>query len=46
MWYLGWPERGTPTEVDSLVALLIEARSYTKVQTNTLTEEEKVRNYS
>ncbi|KAL1505354.1 hypothetical protein ABEB36_004941 [Hypothenemus hampei] len=32
-WYLGWPERGVPTEANSLIAFLIEARSYMKTST-------------
>ncbi|KAF5300792.1 hypothetical protein FQR65_LT09095 [Abscondita terminalis] len=30
LWYLGWPERGVPSEANSLIAFLIEARSYIK----------------
>lgn len=29
-WYLGWPEKGVPLEANSLIAFLIEARSYVK----------------
>ncbi|RZC33380.1 mucin-22 [Asbolus verrucosus] len=29
-WYLGWPEKGVPSEANSLIAFLIEARSYMK----------------
>ncbi|XP_008201096.1 mucin-3A isoform X2 [Tribolium castaneum] len=29
-WYMGWPEKGVPTEANSLIAFLIEARSYMK----------------
>jgi protein tyrosine phosphatase len=29
-WYLGWPEKGVPIEANSLIAFLIEARSYMK----------------
>jgi hypothetical protein len=29
-WYLGWPEKGVPLEANSLIAFLIEARSYMK----------------
>lgn len=29
-WYLGWPEKGVPLEANSLIAYLIEARSYIK----------------
>ncbi|XP_056641924.1 uncharacterized protein LOC130448543 [Diorhabda sublineata] len=32
-WYLGWPEKGVPTEENSLIAFLIEARSYMKSST-------------
>ncbi|XP_076260650.1 uncharacterized protein LOC143196660 isoform X1 [Rhynchophorus ferrugineus] len=32
-WYLGWPEKGVPTEANSLIAFLIEARSYMKTMT-------------
>ncbi|CAG9772961.1 unnamed protein product [Ceutorhynchus assimilis] len=32
-WYLGWPEKGVPSEVNSLIAFLIEARSYMKTAT-------------
>ncbi|KAF2894630.1 hypothetical protein ILUMI_11543 [Ignelater luminosus] len=28
LWYLGWPEKGVPSEANSLIAFLIEARSY------------------
>ncbi|KAB0800351.1 hypothetical protein PPYR_06091 [Photinus pyralis] len=30
LWYLGWPEKGVPSEANSLIAFLIEARSYIK----------------
>lgn len=29
-WYLGWPEKGVPSEANSLIAFIIEARSYMK----------------
>ncbi|XP_066252310.1 uncharacterized protein [Euwallacea similis] len=29
-WYLGWPEKGVPMEANSLIAFIIEARSYMK----------------
>lgn len=32
-WYLGWPEKGVPKEANSLIAFLIEARSYMKTTT-------------
>ncbi|ENN72573.1 hypothetical protein YQE_10674, partial [Dendroctonus ponderosae] len=32
-WYLGWPEKGVPSEANSLIAFLIEARSYMKAVT-------------
>ncbi|XP_050303389.1 uncharacterized protein LOC126741104 [Anthonomus grandis grandis] len=32
-WYLGWPEKGVPNEGNSLIAFLIEARSYMKSST-------------
>ncbi|XP_060526689.1 receptor-type tyrosine-protein phosphatase gamma [Cylas formicarius] len=32
-WYLGWPEKGVPAEANSLIAFLIEARSYMKTAT-------------
>ncbi|XP_050507088.1 serine-rich adhesin for platelets [Diabrotica virgifera virgifera] len=32
-WYLGWPEKGVPSEENSLIAFLIEARSYMKSST-------------
>ncbi|CAG9857525.1 unnamed protein product [Phyllotreta striolata] len=32
-WYLGWPERGVPPEESSIIAFLIEARSYMKSAT-------------
>ncbi|KAJ8946618.1 hypothetical protein NQ318_007221 [Aromia moschata] len=32
-WYMGWPEKGVPTEANSLIAFLIEARSYMKSST-------------
>lgn len=32
-WYLGWPEKGIPKEANSLIAFLIEARSYMKTTT-------------
>lgn len=32
-WYLGWPEKGVPSEANSLIAFLIEARSYMKTTT-------------
>lgn len=34
LWYLGWPERGVPTETNSLIAFLIEARSHLKTASN------------
>ncbi|KAL0271480.1 UNVERIFIED_CONTAM: hypothetical protein PYX00_008561 [Menopon gallinae] len=33
LWYLGWPEQGVPSEANSLIAFLIEARSQMKSQT-------------
>nr|CAD7395354.1 unnamed protein product [Timema cristinae] len=30
LWYLGWPPQGVPEEANSLIAFLIEARSYVK----------------
>lgn len=30
LWYMGWPEKGVPNEANSLIAFLIEARSYMK----------------
>nr|CAD7400813.1 unnamed protein product [Timema poppensis] len=30
LWYLGWPPQGVPEEANSLIAFLIEARSYIK----------------
>lgn len=30
LWYLGWPEKGVPSEANSIIAFLIEARSYIK----------------
>lgn len=30
LWYLGWPDKGVPSEANSLIAFLIEARSYMK----------------
>lgn len=33
-WYMGWPEKGVPLEANSLIAFLIEARSYVKNGTN------------
>lgn len=30
LWYMGWPEKGVPLEANSLIAFLIEARSYVK----------------
>lgn len=30
LWYMGWPEKGVPLEANSLIAFLIEARSYIK----------------
>lgn len=32
-WYLGWPEKGIPSEANSIIAFLIEARSYMKSST-------------
>lgn len=32
-WYLGWPEKGIPPEANSMIAFLIEARSYMKTAT-------------
>lgn len=32
LWYLGWPEQGVPSEANSLIAFLIEARSQMKTQ--------------
>ncbi|CAH0553672.1 unnamed protein product [Brassicogethes aeneus] len=32
-WYLGWPEKGVPKESNSIIAFLIEARSYMKTTT-------------
>ncbi|KAG5886443.1 hypothetical protein JTB14_024657 [Gonioctena quinquepunctata] len=32
-WYLGWPEKGVPSEGNSLIAFLIEARSFMKSST-------------
>nr|CAI5840067.1 unnamed protein product [Callosobruchus analis] len=32
-WYLGWPDKGVPSEANSLIAFLIEARSYMKTST-------------
>ncbi|CAH1154808.1 unnamed protein product [Phaedon cochleariae] len=32
-WYLGWPEKGVPNEGNSLIAFLIEARSFMKSST-------------
>ncbi|CAG9836956.1 unnamed protein product [Diabrotica balteata] len=32
-WYLGWPEKGVPSEENSLIAFLIEARSFMKSST-------------
>lgn len=34
LWYLGWPEKGIPSEANSLIAFLIEARSYIKNTAN------------
>ncbi|XP_018321870.2 tyrosine-protein phosphatase non-receptor type 9, partial [Agrilus planipennis] len=31
MWYVGWPEKGVPMEYNSIIAFLIEARSYLKL---------------
>ncbi|KAK9508186.1 hypothetical protein O3M35_007906 [Rhynocoris fuscipes] len=30
MWYIGWPVRGVPDDLSSIIAFLIEARSYAK----------------
>lgn len=30
MWYAGWPPTGVPPEPSSVIAFLIEARSYSK----------------
>ncbi|XP_073972788.1 uncharacterized protein isoform X2 [Rhodnius prolixus] len=30
MWYVGWPGRGVPDDLSSIIAFLIEARSYAK----------------
>lgn len=30
MWYAGWPPTGVPSEPSSIIAFLIEARSYSK----------------
>lgn len=35
LWYLGWPEKGVPSEANSLIAFLIEARSYIKALPST-----------
>ncbi|CAH1099689.1 unnamed protein product [Psylliodes chrysocephalus] len=32
-WYMGWPEKGVPAEENSIIAFLIEARSYMKSAT-------------
>ncbi|KAJ8965880.1 hypothetical protein NQ314_003860 [Rhamnusium bicolor] len=32
-WYMGWPEKGVPSEANSLIAFLIEARSFMKSST-------------
>lgn len=32
-WYMGWPEKGVPTEANSIIAFLIEARSFMKTVT-------------
>ncbi|KAK6631517.1 hypothetical protein RUM44_006044 [Polyplax serrata] len=32
LWYLGWPDQGVPSEANSLIAFLIEARSQMKIQ--------------
>ncbi|KAK9871226.1 hypothetical protein WA026_011500 [Henosepilachna vigintioctopunctata] len=32
-WYMGWPEKGVPVESNSIIAFLIEARSYMKSAT-------------
>lgn len=37
LWYLGWPEQGVPSEANSLIAFLIEARSQMKTQTGSAT---------
>ncbi|XP_066147294.1 uncharacterized protein [Euwallacea fornicatus] len=33
-WYLGWPDKGVPMEANSLIAFIIEARSYMKSGTS------------
>lgn len=30
LWYLDWPDKGVPNEANSLIAYLIEARSFIK----------------
>lgn len=32
-WYMGWPEKGVPSEANSIIAFLIEARSFMKTVT-------------
>lgn len=29
-WYMGWPEKGVPSEANSIIAFLLEARSFMK----------------
>ncbi|GLV31164.1 uncharacterized protein CBL_12239 [Carabus blaptoides fortunei] len=41
LWYLGWPERGVPSETNSLIAFLIEARSHLKAASNNNSTDDK-----
>ncbi|XP_044761049.1 mucin-17 [Coccinella septempunctata] len=41
-WYMGWPEKGVPTEANSIIAFLIEARSFMK--TVTIDKKQTIRN--
>lgn len=34
LWYSGWPEKGVPEEENSIIAFLIEARSYIRLVQN------------